>query len=754
MRLGGCAATVEPGTLPCKDPEQEHIYVFVMPSWDPFDKLRVKEKVFLWKTMANHEFNPQSEVDHFGFLVEEQTTLLRAHTSLVEDELSGVAKRNALVIFNTTFGSNIRSLIKEHSRSEEVFGSEFTLINGKLTAEGYGTPETMLARTKAVRPELYNQEEAQAILKGVKLIESGKADAFAYSMHHDSGTRYVAFFEKVGTDTWKPRSVDIGKHIGRDLTQMEGADVIRLLHEKHGNTTRIEEGKFPLLVICEPKEVSAKEVVETGLMRSFITSADPSKMARSLYDRKREMKNTDGTDVHQRIPQEAHIAEIINKRTKTTKETLLTQPDSIRVADRAYDDITEIGTRVVRDAAPSIKNAGIAIVGEIRKKIQPMKASLEANGTSAAALFAPRKRQREERNPVRFNESIKKRHQEMQQGIVALTVIAEMRVAIHAVPMIFDSLAKKLPPSVEVMQKSIDRHAKKELRRKNRELRKTKREAIKDSTKVHDLKLARVEPLKKGKERKKRKKRRKMYVEIPTGSRKSIFGERGGRKDRGRRKRGSENGVKKIAAAEKLTPIDLEKQERRKKRKVRKELREWIGRWKHLERQRRVMKTVLVALAVTATEFVRGGKRAVHKEIRANLSRRRDKKQERLMLADKRDRVAFTGVQFALLLYQLLYTQRNFSETLQNEKDSREQTRGIAELLSHKGAHWMLLSIIWYLSMIREAGRTVHSAQFTLRKNSGQAVRRKKKKPILISKSTQLQTWQLPNQAIIFAYGS
>lgn len=261
---------------------------------------------------------------------------------------------------------------------------------------------------------------------------------------------------------------------------------------------------------------------------------------------------------------------------------------------------------------------------------------------------------------VRIVEIIKKQHEEMKKGMAMLGVIAETGVAAHAAPVILSRLKEKLPTPVVAMKKSIERHAKKELRKKKKELRKTKREkreTKKDSAKVQPLRSERVEPLQETKERKRRKKRSK------------------------------EDGIPpRRPAGELLTPIVTEK--RRLRRIVEKSVR------RHKKELRRIVKRE------TKKDSVK-----VQPLRSERVSERVEPLKERKRSTKKNERAAVAGMWFAWMVRMML-NRANFPPVGSKLAMIDSERRG-AKLIHPPGEQiqtWVLLSIIWYLTAIREQG--------------------------------------------------
>ncbi|MBI3343087.1 hypothetical protein HY032_02945, partial [Candidatus Gottesmanbacteria bacterium] len=281
----------------------------------------------------------------------------------------------------------------------------------------------------------------------------------------------------------------------------------------------------------------------------------------------------------------------------------------------------------------------------------------------------------------------------------SLHIVAETRVAVHAVPVVLKRLAEKLPTQVRAVEKSIRRYKKRELRIKKYELRRgKKREIEKDSEKVNPLKTERVEPLRWGKEWKGRKRRTKINREMHAGNLRYAAGVRVGRKEQGRQaKRGRENGIKKVAAASKMIPSASEsgipfvfaKENRQRLRRLMRRAQPIL----EVKNVSKKEKRLWVAIAVAVGEFVQ-------KEKKPELKRSKLRVEE---VTRKPERITIAGVRVGWMLWMLLFGEhgpKNFP--LSKKQGETLNTKNIAK--DSEAAPWILLSIIYYLTAIREQG--------------------------------------------------
>jgi hypothetical protein len=251
---------------------------------------------------------------------------------------------------------------------------------------------------------------------------------------------------------------------------------------------------------------------------------------------------------------------------------------------------------------------------------------------------------------IRILPMIQERHKEMIRAKKTFVAVRETGIGVGAVPFILSVLAKDLPKPVRAVEKSIRRHERKV--REVREVRKVRnvKKARENSVKVQPWKTERVEPFK---NRKKEKRRKKL----------------------GKRRSGEwrvEKSVNPEAIADKLTLFVREKV-KVKKRRVK-------GVNRKQERQ-----------AVRQIEAMVKKGQVVKKE----------KNQKRGIEA--REKVIYKRLRFAWRIYELLKTERTFR--IKKNRSSIASTKKHSETPAQREPpRWILLSIIWYLTMIREAG--------------------------------------------------
>lgn len=375
--------------------------------------------------------------------------------------------------------------------------------------------------------------------------------------------------------------------------------------------------------------------------------------------------------------------------------------------------------------------------------------------------------------PMRVDEVITKRHSEMHCGATALHFIAETSVAVHAVPLFFALLAEKLPAPVRAIEKSMKRHKKKEMRLKNHTLRKSSLDAKKS---VENGQLFKIE-------QKKKKKHMKAYKEILIGKRRYISGERGRRKEIGKAKRRGEKGFKKVAVAELLKPSTTEKREKRKRqkrmaRKVDLELKS-IGMSKGEKILLRLVKRLARRMEQKRKEMTKTP-HVVTKSDRSLRIKTQEvvRRDEVFEVSRKKSKDGLVGISFALIVWLLLTHFEKQTQT-SSAKESWKELKEDRSPISHEihktqkvlrvkeSAPWILLSIIWYLAMAKEAGLVRQAKQATQVKQAGQArqvmlarqvkqathVRQAKQKKKKMKQLYQKHV-HFPKHAVIFAFNS
>ncbi len=229
--------------------------------------------------MAGCKFNPENELTRFNILENQQLGMLA--TAGIKDA-AAIARKNALIIFNTiTFPQNLASWLNSEVPRKDQIPAAWEVRDGQAYAEGFGTPDELWENTRIYNPEQFNEKERDAALLGFRLLINGQAKAVAYPMYDKNGIRYIPVLRRVG-DTIVNESIDIGKV--RDLTTVEGGDVLRWFNNAHEATSKLahDDAEFPLLVLEKPPTV--EKLRELALGRILLTEQNPQKALESIFD--------------------------------------------------------------------------------------------------------------------------------------------------------------------------------------------------------------------------------------------------------------------------------------------------------------------------------------------------------------------------------------------------------------------------------------------------------------------------------------
>lgn len=303
--------------------------------------------------------------------------------------------------------------------------------------------------------------------------------------------------------------------------------------------------------------------------------------------------------------------------------------------------------------------------------------------------------------PVRIGEVIQRRHQEMRQTTTTLATIADTRVGIGAIPLLIGILAKELPRQVKAVEKSIGRQERRKRRVKHRELR----------------------IMGKGKTEK------KLHVRNAFSRRRREIMVKQSKKEM-KYQKAKERHVRKISEMKRATEIRMLKPKKRKRIQLTesaKHKERMVGVTRKKEREKGPpegsVQRVDIVLHKTLVRLARKLKKNENVLLYVSEGVKQHRKVE--------DVARFS---FAWVMWILQETSSIYSR---NDTSSYNKLEQSALILQKELTLWVLLSIIWYLAMIREsprAGQKIYSTK------------RKKKK--------HAYTSIVPNQAIIFAYGS
>lgn len=401
---------------------------------------------------------------------------------------------------------------------------------------------------------------------------------------------------------------------------------------------------------------------------------------------------------------------------------------------------------------------GLPVVPDVRIVFEKNTSGLSKPDGQSARLTLKRIRSR----AVRIDESIVKRHREMRRDVVALGIIAEKGVAVHAIPMFLASLAEKLPAPVRAMEKSIKRHKKKEIRLKNHEVRKRKQDTRSDVKEGQSFKI----------EHKGRKKRRKTHKEVLTSDNKHIPKERKALRKRKRKIGVGEKTGKKSAVVDRLTVFTFKKEKQLNKNRMRRKAGkvEQVMEFKRLSKREKKLWRLVTGFARRMEhqrkEMNRTPYRITKSEsVKRTKTREVARRETVFRKTRKESKEAINNFFFALFFWVLL---KHFEKQMQThvtekpQETRKEENLPVSQeigqnqrqenLIVKEPAPWILLSVIWYLVMAREGGlvkmpnANPPAGGPMPNKKSGKKKRFKKKQ--------FFQTSSIPKHAVIFAFNS
>ena len=354
--------------------------------------------------------------------------------------------------------------------------------------------------------------------------------------------------------------------------------------------------------------------------------------------------------------------------------------------------LIDVPRAVVRDTADTVRGIAIFLRDKEQRKETNARSIVRKEERRAERLTLKKIRER----PVRMVEVIERRHAEMRKKVALLGVIAETGVAVHAAPVFLVALAEKLPAPVRAVEKSLRRHKKRELRIKNYELRKAKREAKKDRVNAQLPKTERIETLRATKEKKRKNKRAKEYIKTAD--------ERSQRKDwRGRRKElRPMRKSSRLKSKETLHKPELRPRKERRRRMAGREKKMTAEPIRLKPKEKKRMQKILMRVIRSG-----GARSRSAREMRVPgerpLMKRKEKKRQletQLRNTSRKEMVSASRFVFAWVVFLLL---RTSNRKPQNE--SRLSLKRQEGIVKKETRAWILLSIIWYLAMIRESGR-------------------------------------------------
>lgn len=357
-----------------------------------------------------------------------------------------------------------------------------------------------------------------------------------------------------------------------------------------------------------------------------------------------------------------------------------------------------------------------------------------------------------------------------------LALIAETGVGIGAVPLLLISLAKELPLPLRVMNKSIERHERNVLKRKKKQERLLKKHDITESVAF----MPKSERIRRKRRKRTMKENERPVTAVFTFEKTSGKKTKRNRKERTMKKR--EVGASKRYIYEaKIKTVEngegvikqrgIRKEAKRMRKEMRRSKKERVMKMKrkNVERkgfisseygQRLSKKSEVKRTELTGHKIEYRLMRVLRKLMRREASLRlpikvkspeiqkseqmRSKKEFK-----KRQRENVLRFSFAIVLLLLLTPQKEIDGEKRLEKIVRDN-KSEQHMLMKDQSPWLLLSIIWYLAMIREMGN-VNSYQFSV---LSKKKRKNKNKKAQDSSLISLNDKMLAQSGIIFAFHS
>ncbi len=317
--------------------------------------------------------------------------------------------------------------------------------------------------------------------------------------------------------------------------------------------------------------------------------------------------------------------------------------------------------------------------------------------------------------PVRIADIIQKRHKEMTETKHALRVVAETHVAVGAVPLLITALTKEVPKPMVAIEKSIARHGKKEVKHRQQDIRRKQEVKTKESeVQKKKFEIVMKKPV-----------FHTMSKELKIQDKK----ERIKRRNKRARKILREKNVIKLSEKRIEKPLFSRKEKRQKKQQERLSM----ALFRLARKISKIEKRLVFTLETRKRPQI---KRGLHLE-KPHLTDVAPKKARHVEKKVRRERQKEAVVRFSFAwTFWLLLKMSALREHIHNTdtKDEKQEA-----LIQKEPAPWILLSIIWYLAMIRESGA----------QNAQKAKVKKKKKSY---QSARLM--RLPPAGIIFAYAS
>lgn len=500
-------------------------------------------------------------------------------------------------------------------------------------------------------PEVFNRDEMNMQLAVADALIAGKATGAAFTLSHPDSIRYVQTWTRGENGSFYSTQVDIGKGAGRDFKHHEVDAFIGQIRNAFSKQTVVLDGAM------EQSYVAVKGVIhETTVIaaaKSFVeTRVPPQQFLDRRFHRLEEPTF---------IPRE-NVFQINAKKSERS--------DYLRVIrdPRFIDEPRSIG-RNHRQTSDRI----IAVVPE--KQVAHIKPEQIPQPTKP-----PKESRRHQQLVTRMVENI---HREKTNTVRQLAIVEKNSVGMGAISFLLEKLASQPPRQIKTIEKSIRRN-----RRKKEKLAKAihQKEAvsIKRDTLLYERKPQKKEsqgqPITLGKEKRATKRRRaharaalkrferrvsmkkknRLIKEIPRRERQKmrVFTETKLYRERNKRSVTKEKQRQK----QKEVPFKLTKRER--------------------QRVARTIKIITKFLVKEALVAVPEGRVIAKKEHQSKIRKIRE-------------------FSLAWALFLILPRSEKKTNHMSVKKRGKEQPY----ISQEEPSHWIFLSIIWYLAMIRESGR-------------------------------------------------
>ncbi|OGG28579.1 hypothetical protein A2971_01650 [Candidatus Gottesmanbacteria bacterium RIFCSPLOWO2_01_FULL_46_21] len=584
-----------------------------------------------------HEFNPQNEINSFSSY---SADLTLRNPTWTPDQIH----RKALIDFNTVmFPTQVRTHFAEQ-RGEQVMAEEavYKVVNGKLTNEFWGDFDSMIANAKT------EEERASLTLWQETMVKAAP------------GTRVV--------------SVDLHQSDHNGKHEIRYADIAVKLDD---GTVKMEK-RVDIVHADEAVDISTswvflKNAARSGSDRTLITNGmknvgiiviEPGteKATNKKFDSQPKVRLDKRNLVDRTIPQ----LDVGNEKTRdqSGSDRLHIQPRGI--VHEIGVDIHNVGTRVIRDISTTARASVTYIAEAARKKHTGVKKQEEL----PVQVFSVQKKDRLSlseihKKPVDFMDLIGQKSRQVEQAKKSISFVKETNVALGAIPLLLRTLASELPKPLRAVEKSIARHARKEMKRVEK-----KERRIRKKNEHKNLKKSEAVEYK-------RKKRRSREI-----LRKPI-------KSKERQKHSKKKRIKTVERGERHRMIKKRRSVLHEKHVVLPEIRHAETRIVLKPKEKKRVRKILVRVIGEIREMRE-----------APVKNRKDRliALEKIRHIDKKIAVPVFRVTFGIILFLLLRQidakPRKISR-LSLEMEKRE-------LPKKEATQWILLSIIWYLAMIRE----------------------------------------------------